>query len=194
MKKLMITMTALASALVLLFPAAAAADASGRTVNRTFEFFAVGQGDLTGLCVNQPANPPQAAPFGSCVEEAPAAPDPTTGAQEDFVTLDVRDSAGNPVYFTVQQDGGGFGWGCGTVTSHPVDSDHPLEGGAFPILGAGAGGGQAPGVLVFPWAGPGLNNALEPGGSACTGSSDTNLVHPGAVGTVRFIFHNEILP
>jgi hypothetical protein len=169
------------SAIVLTFGQPALADGTGRTVNRTFEFSAVGQGDLSGVCVNQPANPPQLAPLGSCVAEAPAPGD-------DHVTFDVRDSAGNPVYFTVQQYGNpNFGFGCGQLTSHTADPDHPSEGGAFPI-------NDRTDVLVVPWGGPGLNTALEPGGSVCLGTSDTNLVYPGAVGTVRFIFHDEVAP
>jgi hypothetical protein len=143
----------------------------GRTLLSTFEFYATGQGDLTGVCIDQPATPPQLAPLGSCVSATPA-------PGEDHVEIGVHDSQGNPVYFTVRQDGNpNFGWGCGTLTSPP--------GGLFPI-------NDWSDVLVFPWAGPGLNDALEPGGSICPGSLDTNLVHPGAVGTVRFTFHDHV--
>lgn len=120
----------------------------GRTVTAPFEFYAV------------------------VVSAAPA-----TG--EDHVALNVVDSQGTPVYFTVRQDGNPeFGYGCGTVTSHP--------GGLFPIH-------DRSDVHVFPWAGPSVDDGLEPGGDICPGSMDPNLLLPGVVGTVTFTFHNHSL-
>jgi hypothetical protein len=66
------------------------------------------------------------------------------------------------------------GWGCGTLTSHPAYPAYETEGGAFPILGAGPGGGQAEPAQVFPWAGRGLDNM--PGGEDCQGSLDSRFV------------------
>lgn len=190
MKKTML-ITAFASAIAL-FGGAATADVTGRTVVKTFEFYAIGHGDATGVCINQPTPPPPWAAVGSCVEADPIDPNTSGGAQEDFVTINVVDSAGTPVYFTVQQAGGAFGWGCGTVTSHPVHPGHPTEGGAFPVNGSGPGGSAPEPVVVFPWAGPGIHTALAPGGTLCAGSVDTALVEPGTVGTVTFIFHDEV--
>jgi hypothetical protein len=213
MKKLMITMTALASALVLLFPGAAGAHHPHNTPREdmeSFEFYALGHGDITGACLNHatPPVPVAADAVQSCVESLPIDPTTNGGAQEDYVEIEVKDSQNNPVYFTVQQEGNpNFGWGCGTITSHGVSSHHawdtpppPPPTGMYPILGAGAGGGQAPPILVFPWAGPGVNNlfnALDPNDICFSGSVDTNLIlntGPGGRGTVMFRFHNDVAP
>jgi hypothetical protein len=181
MKKLMISLTALASALVLLFPAAASADV-GRTVVVPFEFYAIGHGDLGGLCLNEPTDPvpPEGAAFQSCAEATPL-------VGEDHVGITVRDSAGQAVYTSIQQDNNpGFAWGCGTLQGGDLSAD-----GLFPINDQGPGGTAADPVVVFPWAGPGINNVLDPGGSACTGSVDTNIINPGETGTVTFVFHNH---
>lgn len=175
-KKLMITMTALASAVVLMFPGAASADhvSSSRTVTGTYEFPSLGQGDVGGFCLNQPSTVPGT---GSCVAATPEVPVAPSTAVEDHVDITVVDDTGEDVYFTVQQDGGEFGWGCGsTLFSHPN---------GFPILGLGTGGNAAPDVVVFPWAGPGLNDGVticEPG--------STNL----AGGEVTFVFQNHVAP
>jgi hypothetical protein len=182
MKKLMISVTALASALVLLFPAAASA-AVTRVVEVPFEFYAIGHGDLGGLCLNEPTDPvpPEAAAFQSCAEAIPA-------AGEDHVGITVEDSAGQAVYTSVQQDNNpGFAWGCGSLQSGDLSSD-----GLFPINDSGPGGSAADPVVVFPWAGPGINNVLDPGGSACTGSVDTNIITPGSTGTVTFTFYDNV--
>lgn len=181
MKKMMITMTALAAALVLLFPAAASADV-GRTVVDGFEFFSVGHGDTGGFCLNDPEAPvpPEGAAFQSCTEAVPA-------VGEDHVGITVVDSAGQPVYFTVQQDNNpGFAGGCGTLQWGTLSTD-----GLFPINDQGPGGTEAPPVVVFPWAGPGINNVLDPGGAACTGSLDTNIITPGEEGSTTFVLHNH---
>lgn len=193
MKKLMITMTALASALVLMFPGAVTAD-TGRTVEKTFEFYAIGQGDVGGFCLNEPdpTDPPELAQFQSCARAAPA--DPSLGAVEDHVGITVVDAKDQPVYFSVQQNGNpNFAGGCGKlewgdVVTHPT---HPGEL-LFPIEGAAPGGGQAADIVVFPWAGPGLNTV--PGGAACPGSTDLDHVESGVTGTVTFTFHNLVTP
>jgi hypothetical protein len=182
MKKLIITMTALASALVLLFPAAASA-AVTRTVAVQFEFYAIGHGDIGGVCLNDPVAPvpPEAAAFQSCAAATPL-------AGEDHVGITVVDSTGTPVYTSIQQDNNpGFAWGCGTLQGGDLSAD-----GLFPINDSGPGGTAADEVLVFPWAGAGINNVLDPGGSACTGSLDTGIVHPGTTGTVTFTFYNNV--
>jgi hypothetical protein len=186
MKKLMITMTALASALVLLFPAAASADV-GRTVVDPFEFYAIGHGDVGGLCLNDddPTDPipPEGAAFQSCATAVPL----TTG-EEDHVGVSVVDSAGQAVYFSIQQDNNpNFAWGCGTLSGGDLSAD-----GLFPIVGSGPGGTAAEPVYVFPWAGPGINNVLDPGGSVCTGSVDTNIITPGTTGSATFTFHDHV--
>ena len=188
MKKLMITMTALASALVLLFPAAASAD-TGRVVVVPFEFYAIGHGDLGGVCLNNPTAPvpPEAAAFQSCAGAVPQ-------AHEDHVTVTVVDSASQSVYQSIQQaNNPNFAWGCGKLDGGDVvtNAAHPGEL-FFPINGSGAGGSEAPRVLVFPWAGAGINNVLDPGGSPCTGSVDTEIVRPGTTGTVTFTFHDLV--
>lgn len=181
MKKLMISLTALASALVLLFPGVATAD-TGRAVPVTFEFYAIGHGDLGGVCFNQPTDPPELAPFGSCAEAVPL-------ATEDHVGVTVVDSASQPVYFSVQQENNpNFAWGCGTLQGGDLSAD-----GLFPINGTGAGGTEAPPVVVFPWAGPGVNTVLDPGGTACVpGSVDADIVNPGTTGTATITFHDHV--
>lgn len=182
MKKLMITMTALASALVLLFPAAASADV-GRTVVDPFEFYSIGHGDAGGACLNdpEPTDPPETAAFQSCTTAVPL----TT---EDHVGITVVDSQGQAVYFSIQQDNNpNFAWGCGTLSGGDLSAD-----GLFPIVGSGPGGSPAEPVYVFPWAGPGINNVLDPGGSACSGSVDTTIVNPNTTGTTTFVFHDHV--
>lgn len=173
MKKTTLMMT-FVSAVVLAFGGPAFAD-TGRTVSGTYEFHAVGHGDVTGVCLNQPSAVPGT---GSCVEATPKVPTDLDPTVEDHVAITVKDSTGADVYFSVQQEGGTFGWGCGTVTSHPN--------GEFPILGTGPGGGEAPPVVVFPWAGPGFNNGpddlCDPGSSNLGG------------GNVTFVFHNHVTP
>ena len=177
MKKRMI-LTALASAIMIL-PAAASADA-GRTSTGTFNFPAIGHGDVTGLCLGPAFPAPQ---LDSCVEGQPLTPVAPSTAIEDHVTVDVRDANGAPVYFSIQQEGGDFGWGCGNdLASH--------ANGEFPILGLGVGGADAPPVLVFPWAGPGLHRfpgTLDPN-DLCSGSTTAGG------GTVTFTWHNHVYP
>lgn len=166
-----------ASAIVLMFSHPASAD-PGATVTATFEFYALGQGDVTGFCLNTPP-PPVPGALQSCVVWMP-------GPDHTHVEIAVFDSLGDPVYFSVQQRGGTFGWGCGTITSHP--------GGLLPLNSSGPGGGPAELGRVFPWAGPGLGNfpnTLNPN-DICPGSLDANLVEPGTVGTVTFTFHNHV--
>jgi hypothetical protein len=165
-----------ASAMLLTLSQPASAD-TGRTVVMPFEFYALGHGDIGGgFCLNEPTDPvpPEAAAFQSCAAAAPL-------AGEDHVGITVRDSAGQPVYFTVENGTGGSAGGCGTL-----QWGHLSEDGLLPMNGTGP-------ALVFPWAGPGINNVLDPGGSACTGSVDTNMVHPGTTGTVTFVFHNHLI-
>ena len=188
MKKLMISLTALASALVLLFPAAASADV-GRTVVVPFEFYAIGHGDIGGACLNSPTDPvpPEAAAFQSCAGAVPQ-------TNEDHVTVTVKDSANQDVYLSIQQaNNPNFAWGCGKLEGGDLvtNAAHPGEL-LFPIIGSGPGGTPAERVLVFPWAGAGINNVLDPGGSACTGSLDTEIVRPGTTGTVTFVFHDLV--
>ena len=182
MKKMMITMTALAAGLVMLFPASASAAAT-RTVEVPFEFYALGHGDLGGFCLNSPTAPvpPEAGAFQSCAAVAPV-------AGEDHVGVTAVDSTGNAVYISIQQDNNpGFAWGCGTLQGGDLSAD-----GLFPINGSGPGGTAADDVLVFPWAGAGINNVLDPGGSACIGSADSNVVHPGTTGKVTFTFYDNV--
>jgi hypothetical protein len=154
------------------------------SVTRTFEFYTLGQGDIGGVCLNDPAPPipPEAGAFQSCV----AVPPPRDA---DHVSISVVDSRGHPVYFTVHQSGNpGSGWGCGTLSGGDLSAD-----GHFPIVGSGPGGTPAEPIYVYPWAGPGINNVLDPGGSPCPGSLDPLLVLPGRVGTVTFTFHDHSL-
>lgn len=188
MKKLMISITALASALVLLFPAAASADV-GRTVVVPFEFYSIGHGDLGGFCLNSPTSPvpPEAAAFQSCANAVPQ-------ANEDHVSVTVKDSANQNVYMSIQQDNNpNFAWGCGKLDDGDVvtNAAHPGEL-FFPIIGSGPGGTPAEPVVVFPWAGAGINNVTAPGGSVCAGSTDTEIVRPGTTGTVTFTFHDHV--
>jgi hypothetical protein len=89
---------------------------------------------------------------------------------------------------SAQQDNNpGFAWGCGTLQGGDLSTD-----GLFPINDQGPGGTTAGSIVVFPWAGPGLNTALEPGGTVCTGSADANMIMPGETGTVTFTFHNHV--
>jgi hypothetical protein len=186
MKKMMITMTALAAGLVMLFPGVASADLPVRTVTVNYEFHSIGHGDLGGFCLNNPTSPvpPEGAAFQSCAAVTPQ-------AGEDHVGIVVADSEGNPVYFTAQQDNNpGFVGGCGHLEWGDTASfDSQL---LFPINDSGPGGSAPDEVVAFPWAGPGINNVLDPGGAACQGSLDTNIITPGEVGTVRFEFHNEV--
>ncbi|MGH2711723.1 MAG: hypothetical protein ACRDH9_11030, partial [Actinomycetota bacterium] len=172
-----------ASAMVLTLSQPASAD-TGRTVVDPFEFYALGQGDTGGACINDPGptDPPETAALQSCATALPL-------SNEDRVGITVTDSAGQPVYFTVQQDGNSaFAGGCGTLQWGTLSAD-----GLFPINGSGPGGTQAPDVVVTPLVGPGINDVLDPGGAACTGNVDPLLVLPGRVGTVTFTFHNHVL-
>ena len=172
-----------ASAMVLTLSQPASADA-GRTVVVPFEFYAIGQGDVGGFCLNSPTAPvpPEADALQSCAGAVPL-------SNEDHVGITVVDSQGQAVYFTVQQaNNPGFAWGCGTLQGGDLSED-----GLFPINGSGPGGTPASRILVFPWAGPGVNNALEPEGTLCTGSIDPNMIHPGTGGTVTFTFHDHVV-
>lgn len=87
----------------------------------------------------------------------------------------VIDSDGAPVYATVGQDPNDDGkldsmrTFCGTAAGFPIDGSLP--------------------VYVIPWAGPGIDDVLDPGGDACAGSLDAELVLPGVTGSVWFTFH-----
>jgi hypothetical protein len=140
MKKNMLIM-AFASALVLLvaFPASAGTNLT-RTVTDTYNFPALGQGDLGGLCVGPDFDLPQ---LDSCI----VAP---VQFGEDHVSVTVTDSANQPVYVSIQQDNNPeFAIGCGTITD-------------FPIVDSGPGGTAAEPVYVFPWHGPGINDGVTP--------------------------------
>jgi hypothetical protein len=166
MRKIMM-ITAFAGAIAML-AGPASADV-GRTVTATYAFPAVGQGDVGGVCFNQPTTPPVPPQVGSCLTATPL-------LGEDHVDITVTDNSLQPVYITVQQDGNpNFAAGCGTVTN-------------FPVLDSTAGGGPADPVVVFPWPGPGLNPQFEtPGVDPCApGSVDTT----GGTGT--FVFHNHV--
>jgi len=174
MSKRTMVVAALASAIVMMFGGPASADA-GRTVTDTYNFPAVGQGDLTGACFNEdPANPPQ---IWSCLEATPV-------AGETHVAVNVTANSGELPYISVQQDNNpNFAWGCGTLQFGDVVSD-PNHPGVllFPINDSGPGGGAADPVLVFAWAGPGVNDYETPP-NPCQGSVDTT----GGTGT--FVFH-----
>ena len=164
-----------ASAMVLTLSQPASADL-GRTVVVPFEFYAIGHGDVGGFCLNDPTAPvpPEAAAFQSCAGAVPQ-------AHEDHVTVTVKDSAGQPVYFTVQQaDNPNFAGGCGTLQWGDLSA-----GGLFPNK-------HRNNIVVSPWAGAGINNVLDPGGRACIGSLDTEIVRPGTTGTVTFTFHDHV--
>ena len=170
-----------ASAMVLTLSQPASADI-GRVVVGGFEFYAIGQGDIGGACLNDPVPPvpPEGAVFQSCARVTPQ-------AGENWVGITVKDSEGNPVYFTVQQDGNpGYAGGCGTIQWGEVVAQHAGGELVWAINGFGD-------IDVFPWAGPGINNVLDPGGAPCGGSSDTNIIQPGAEGTVTFTFHTTLV-
>ncbi|MGH2691279.1 MAG: hypothetical protein ACRDHM_02135 [Actinomycetota bacterium] len=166
MKKIML-ITAFAGAIAM-FAGPASADV-GRTVTATYAFPAIGQGDLGGVCFNQPTDPPELGPLGSCLEATPI-------LGEDHVDVTVTDNSGNPVYVSIQQDNNpNFAAGCGTITN-------------FPVLDSTAGGGPADPVVVFPWPGPGANPSFDtPGVDPCVpGTIDTTG------GTATFTFHNHV--
>jgi len=161
MKKTML-MTALASAVVLMFagPTSAGTNVT-RTVPVTYEFHSLGHGDLGGFCLAQPSNPPG---FGSCMEIP-------VEFGEDFVSVELEDNTGAAVYFSVQQeDNPSFAVGCGSV----VD---------FPVVDSGPGGAAAPPVTIFPWVGPGINDGVTP----CNPGS-TN----GGGGSGTATFYNDV--
>jgi hypothetical protein len=167
MKKKMMFLTAIMSAIAL-FAGPASADV-GRTVGPLpYMAPALGQGDLGGVCLANPPEPPIPPALGSCVEATP-------NLGETHVEITVTDADGAPVYFSVQQDNNpNFANGCGTLSV------------PFPVLDSTAGGGAADPVVVFPWAGPGANpdfSTLPPTLSPCTGSTSV------AGGTVTFVFH-----
>src|SRR5688572_30122158 len=106
MKKTMVV-AAFASAIALMFAGPAAADVGRVDGPKPYNFPAVGQGDLGGLCLGPAFIAPQ---LDSCVES-------TVLPGEDHVDIVVTDSTGAPVYFSVQQDGNdNFAAGCGSVT------------------------------------------------------------------------------
>jgi hypothetical protein len=151
---------ALASAAVMMIAGTASADTL-RTVTRTYQGPGIGQGDTGGFCLG----PDSGTGLDSCMEADPE-------ALETTVDVTVTDSAGSPVYFSIGQDLDGdgatdtFGNGCGTITGFPIDP-----------VGVG---GQPNTVIVFPWAGPGVNpdfstvpptvNPCSPGSSALGGT------------------------
>lgn len=166
MKKMLIA--AIASALVLMvaFPVSAGTNVT-RTVGGSYNFPSLGQGDVGGFCLGPDFDAPQ---FDSCITVTPA-------FGEDHVSVTVTDSAGAPVYISIQQDNNpNFDVGCGTI----VD---------FPIVDSGPGGSAADDVVVFPWPGPGIDDALETGdvNDACVPGS-TNL----AGGTSTFTFYDDV--
>ena len=162
-----------ASALVVAFASPASAGTNvTRHVTVTYEFPAVGQGDLGGDCVDQPTPPPIPPQLGSCMAVVP-------NFGEDHVTVDIRDSSGNPVYITIRQAGNPEREvGCGTI----VD---------FPIIDQSPGGNSAEPVVVYPWPGPGLNHF--------PGTQDPNeLCQPGSInlggGDGMFTFYDDLPP
>jgi hypothetical protein len=169
MKKTLL-ITAFASAIALFAGPASAGVNVTRIVPVDYQFPAVGHGDLGGVCFNQPTVPPVPPQLGSCMAVTPE-------PGEDHVSVSIRDSAGERVYITIQQDNNpGFDWGCGDI----VD---------FPINDTGPGGAAADDVVVFAWAGPGINDffeTLDPA-SLCNPGS-TNL--GGGGGT--FTFYDDV--
>ena len=171
--------TAFASAIALMIAGSASAHNLTHTETVTYNFPAVGHGDVTGVCFNQvPENPPE---IWSCIDAAPIAGD-------DMVAITVTDSASAAPYISVQQEGNpNFAWGCGTVQFGDVvtDASHP---GVFffPVVDSGAGGGPAEPVKVFPWAAPGINDFETPPNPCSPGS--TNL----GGGTAVFDFYNHV--
>lgn len=163
MRKKTILVAALASAIALMFSGPASA-AVTRTVTQTYNFPAVGQGDLGGVCFNQDPTstvPPQ---FWSCLEFE-------VEPGEISVDVTVTDNEGNPVFISIQQDGNNaFDAGCGTILN-------------FPVVDSGPGGTAAEPVVVFPWPGPAANPSFNPPGvDPCEGSVDTT----GGTGTATF--------
>jgi len=169
MKKIML-IGALASAIAMVSGPAFAGVNVTRVVDVTYSFPALGHGDVGGVCLNQPTEPPIPPQLGSCLAVTPV-------AGEDHVSVSIRDAEGAPVYITIQQDNNpNFDWGCGDI----VD---------FPINGTGAGGGTADDVLVFAWAGPGVNHFFD--------ELDPNdLCQPGSVnaggGGGTFTFFDDV--
>lgn len=162
MKKTML-MTALASAVVLMFAGPTSAGTNlVRTVNDVaYDFHSLGHGDVGGFCLNPPGPAPGTA---SCISVP-------VQFGEDFVSVTVEDSTGAAVYISVQQENNPeFMVGCGTVTD-------------FPVVDSGPGGTAAADVQVFPWAGPGLNDGVTP----CNPGS-TNL----GGGLADFSFYDDV--
>lgn len=151
-----ILMTALASAVLLVFAGPTSAGTNlVRTATLTYDFHSLGQGDTGGFCLNPPGPAPGTA---SCISLP-------VQLHEDFVTITLQDNTTQAVYFSAQQYDT-FMVGCGTITD-------------FPLIDSGPGGGPADDVVIFPWAGPGINDGVTP----CVPGS-TNL--GGGTGTADF--------
>ena len=168
MRKRTILVAAFASAIALIFAGPASADV-GRIVGPvSYNFPAVGQGDVGGVCFFQSETSSIPPELWSCIEAAPV-------AGETHVDVTVTDNSGNPVYISIQQDDNpNFAAGCGTITGFPINSTGP-------------GGADAPPVTVFPWPGPGVNvDFAAPGVDPCVpGTVDTT----GGSGTFTFHTH-----
>jgi len=137
------------------------------TYTGRYNFPSIGQGDVGGFCISQPTSPPIPPQLGSCVQAIPP-------SGYNYVDITAIDDNGDFVYITVQQDNNpNFASGCGTIED-------------FPNGPQGPGGGPGEPIMVFPWAGPGLdrfpetldpNDLCRPGSTSLTGGTVTLYFH-----------------